>query len=63
MKTSFFIREYRKETSGLVFNATLAGLGKNSGTWDCNHSRPTAYKYAKELREKYPQMIYKVETL
>ena len=58
---NYYIVKYGKE-SGHCYG-TVAGLGRNKNTWDANHSKRTAMKYAKQLNKKSIVFIYKVETL
>ncbi len=42
------------------FTGCIAGLGHNKGKWDSLHSRRTAQRHAKRLREQNPNNKYKV---
>lgn len=43
--------------------AAMSGCGRNRGTWDaCAKSKRTAYRWLKELRNKYPARTFAVET-
>jgi hypothetical protein len=61
MKTTqrYFVAIY----SNGIFSGILSGCGKHKNTWDYDHSRSAAYKYAKQAMEqdKSGIAIYKVE--
>ena len=43
--------------------AIMSGCGRNRGAWDvCAKSKRTAYRWLKELRDKYPARTFAVET-
>jgi hypothetical protein len=55
---SYSINEYR---DGKFFG-TIAGCGRNKGTWDILHnSKRTAQRHARDMRKMHPDRIYKVE--
>lgn len=56
----FQIVEYTKQGK---FIGVIAGQGKNKGTWDSTHSKSSAYRIRKQLRLKYPESVFKVESL
>jgi hypothetical protein len=37
---------------------TVAGLGRNAGTWDADHTRRTAQRHAQQLRAEDQQHAY-----
>ena len=57
----YYIVKYGKESDHCY--GTVAGLGRNKNTWDANHSKRTAIKYAKQLNNESLGFTYKVETL
>jgi hypothetical protein len=60
MKTRYFIKIY----SNGIFSGILSGCGRHKNTWDYDHSRSTAYKYAAQARATDKAgNIYKVEQL
>lgn len=61
---NYYVAMYLKETG--KFLGTVAGLGRNRNTWDANHSKRTANKYARLLNRDNSlnnRYIYKVEPL
>lgn len=58
MKTRYFVAIY----SNGIFSGILSGCGRHKNTWDYDHSRSAAYKYAAQARkENSLNLIYKVE--
>ena len=48
------------------FYGIVSGLGRNLNTWDSTHTKRTAQRYAKVLREAYKNDVgvtFKVETV
>lgn len=45
------------------FYGVVAGLGRNAGTWDADHSRSAAYRHCKALNaaKRSPTLLYVVE--
>lgn len=43
--------------------AAVAGMGRNAGKWDSDHSRSRAYYYARQLNlaKRSPTLSYRVE--
>lgn len=57
----YYVCEYTPKGE---FRGTVAGLGRNKGTWDTSlRSRRTAQRHAATLRAKYPESRFSVETL
>jgi len=44
-------------------SASIAGMGRNRGTWDTNHSRRRAQHYARQLRAERPDKRFTVESV
>lgn len=42
---------------------SVAGMGRNAGTWDTGHSRSSAYRHAKQCRADDPRHVYRVEEI
>ena len=41
------------------FVGTMAGLGRNKGTWDSSHSKSAAYRHARELNQERDGYTYR----
>ena len=55
---SYVVVKYSKSGK---FVGVIAGMGRNRGRWDATHSKRTAQKYARQLREECPEFDYRVE--
>jgi hypothetical protein len=45
----YTVGEYKLVNGEYNFVSTLAGLGRNKGTWDVSHSKRTAQRLVREL--------------
>ena len=53
--------EVAKYSPDGAYLCAVAGMGRNRGTWDSDHSRSAAYHHARTLRRLDPAHRYSVE--
>ena len=53
--------EVAKRAPDGTYLGAVAGMGRNRGTWDSEHSRSAAYRHARTLRQADPINRYTVE--
>jgi hypothetical protein len=39
---------------------SIAGMGRNAGTWDSDHSRSAAFRHLAAIRAQYPARVFRV---